>query len=151
MTSLPSSLIGAPARRRPFHAKAGVLASALVWAALILVMLFAAIGCSTPTGTSSFAVVVIENHTDHAWRVALYPMDGPKDSNTVSDDVWLVVKPRATRRVEVLGGTYQVWRRLVINDAADSPEAESTQLNLVGGRTYIWPLATLSSVEEEIP
>ncbi len=96
------------------------------------------------------AEIVVENHTDLAWRVSFHPAlasDAPKGVSG------LAIPPRETRRVTLAGGSYVVSREL----ASPSGEAgalslspgtaDEVTLRFEPGRIYTWPMGTLFSME----
>jgi hypothetical protein len=104
--------------------------------------------CSAPVSPRPVtppAVVVIENHTGYDWRVAFTPTTPLPAERPGPEPRWIDVAPRATRRMELVAGTYRVQRALV---AEAAPRADpGVELILEAGRTYPWPLGTLLSAE----
>lgn len=139
MTIFPSRQAGAPSRhhRQPCP-----------WLfALILLLLAEGAGCSStparPVPAGPPAVIVVENHTDYAWRVAFDSPDPRESSDPEAAGGWLGISPRATRRVELAGGVYRVRRQLVAGTGM-TPDT-GIELTFAPGHTYMWPLGTLFS------
>jgi len=144
MISLPCRLVDALPHRWLRHARAH--ASRMAGIVMVL-FVFAGSGCIHPIARQatpdSQAVVVVENHTDYAWRIAFDAMMG----NEATKAPWQVMAPREVRRVKLTGGTYKVWRALGIRDTASAQDAEAMTLTFENGKTYAWPLGTLLSDE----
>jgi hypothetical protein len=112
--------------------------------------LFMWAGCTSPARpvrpVEVVARVVVENHTDFAWRVSLVSVDAEG-----TPPRWQAVAPRETLKLAFNPGVYRVRREITGDGDAGEPRStpdSGIDLTLIGGRTYTWPLATLFSKDE---
>lgn len=112
---------------------------------MIALCVFFLAGCASKPQpvrpVESAAFVVVENHTDFAWRVSLVPV-------AAATSAWREVAPREVVKLAFPPGVYRVRREIVAEGASGAPVSAADaaiDLTLAGGRTYTWPLATLFS------
>lgn len=116
--------------------------------ALVAALVFAIFpaGCAHAPGPQAGpapARVRIQNLSDHAWRVALDPANGP------AGELW-ELGPRAEHVAMLPAGEYRLRRALADNPAAvASSGGEGDPIRLEAGGSYTWPLAMLLSEQEE--
>jgi len=110
-----------------------------------LAVLLGLAGCSTPTQVGSVrarpAHVSVVNLTDYSWRVDLAAADG-------SRHLTAQLEPRRSAELDVPGGAYQIDQSIL--NATDRPNPpRHFAAELIAGKTYHWPLATLQSDADE--
>ena len=121
MTSLPRPRADGSPRRRLLQAVRRAQATLLAGVAMIGLGIG---GCAAPVAkiaaVETPAVVVVENHTDYAWRIAFTPEKAVSGGGTTTIE-WQKLAPREIRRVELAGGVYAVRRALGNGDTEASP------------------------------
>jgi hypothetical protein len=93
------------------------------------------------------AVVVVENHTEFAWKVSFAPAQRAFAEDAAD---WRTVPARAVKTLALPPGVYRVGRAVAEEAgslAADDAGREGVEMKLVAGGTYTWPLGTLFSTD----
>jgi hypothetical protein len=93
------------------------------------------------------AVVVVENHTEFAWKISFVPAQRAFTEDAAD---WRTVPARAVKTLELPAGVYRVGRAVAEDAAslaADDAGREGVEMTLEPGGTYTWPLGTLFSTD----
>ncbi len=135
MSSRPAARSFLPAlRARAFSG--AVIAIGLVFAA-----------CAGPVRPRPVAAVVsVENHSGYIWEVAFFD----RETRTTVAVVSVQLAPRERRRLTLPPGGYRVRSQVAGAGEAERvsmPPGADAEVDLSGGRTYVWPLGTLLSAE----
>ncbi len=114
-------------------------------AVLVVVLGFAA--CAGPARKSAPAALVqVENHSGYAWQVDFFNRETAAKDAVASAQLG----PRERRRLALAPGVYRVRSRVAGAGETERvwvPPGADAEVELQGGRTYVWPLGTLLSVE----
>ena len=92
------------------------------------------------------AVVMVENHSGYLWQVEFFNRE--TTANVAAASVQL--GPRERRRLALAPGGYRVRSWVAGAGEAERvsmPPRADAEVDLGGGRTYVWPLGTLLSAE----
>lgn len=111
-------------------------------------LLFTACAGPARTGASTLATVMVENHSGYMWQVDFFK----GTSNAAVAGVLLGSRER--RSLRLVPGGYRVHSRVAgVGEAerVSEPTGRAAEVELRGGRTYVWPLGTLLSAETPGP